>query len=256
MSVFLDYAACYDLVYRDKDYAGEVAFACDLVGQDREVPLDLLELGCGTAGHAVLLAQQGHRVLGVDRSAAMLEQARARLAQQPAAVAGNVELVQGDIADVEGGRRFDAALAFFHVVSYLTEDEQLAATFANVRRQLKAGGRFLFDYWYGPAVLAQRPERRVRTFEDQHRVVERTMQPTWQAERCCVAIDMALDIRDKASGTSGHIEERHTLRYFEVAELEQLLTATGFVLRRSLAWLSDDAPDEQSWGACILAEAR
>ena len=256
MSVFGEYAACYDLIYSDKDYVSEVAFASQLIEQGHEVPLDLLELGCGTGMHALLMAKRGHQVLGVDRSAEMLNLARARLSEQPESLAAQVELKQGDIAALDTGRQFDAALAFFHVVSYLTEDDALAAAFAKVHQQLKPGGRFLFDYWYGPAVVAQQPERRVRAFEDDNKVVERVMQPTWLPAKSCVAINISLDIRDKASGALSKIEERHTMRYFEAEELEQLLVAAGFKLCRSSVWLSDEAPSDQSWGACILAEAR
>ena len=64
-----DYAAAYDGLYQDKDYRAE----CELIervfnlygqGPVRRV----LDLGCGTGGHAVVLAARGFDVLGVDRS--------------------------------------------------------------------------------------------------------------------------------------------------------------------------------------------
>jgi SAM-dependent methyltransferase len=253
VTVFRRYADCYDLVYQDKDYAQEVAFACDLIHGFLAGANDLLELGCGTAGHAVLLAERGYRVTGVDRSAEMLAKAAQRLAQQPASVAEKVSLVEGDIPTAELGQRFDAALAFFHVVSYLTEDDVLAASFRNVLRHLKSGGLLLFDYWHGPAVEAQKPERRVRTFENADQVVHRIMQPTWIAERHCVRIDIALTVTDKETGRAQNIEEQHLMRYFEPDELRRLLETVGFVVHRTSAWLSDDPPGESTWGACILA---
>lgn len=255
MSVFGEYADCYDLVYRDKDYGQEVAFACDLIQEGLPGAKDLLELGCGTAGHALLLAERGYRVTGVDRSAEMLTRAAQRLAQQPAPVAGQISLVEGDIPTVDLGQRYDAALAFFHVVSYLTQDEVLAASFSNVRRHLNPGGLFLFDYWHGPAVVAQKPERRVRTFEDADKLVQRTMQPTWLPDRHCVSIDIQLALTDKATGQVRDIEEQHLMRYFEPDDLQRLLELAGFTVTRSSAWLSDEPPSEDSWGACILAEA-
>lgn len=255
MSVFGEYANCYDLVYRDKNYAQEVAFAADLLQAGTPGMKDLLELGCGTAGHAMLLAQRGYRVTGVDRSAEMLARAAQRLAQRPASVGGHISLVEGDMPTVDLGRRFDSALAFFHVVSYLTKDEVLSASFDNVRRHLKAGGLFLFDYWHGPAVVAQKPECRVKTFEDADKVVQRTMQPTWLPQKHCVRIDIQLAVTDKATNQVQDIEEQHMMRYFEPDELRCLLELAGFAIRRSSAWLSNEPPSADTWGACMMAEA-
>ncbi|MFE9170270.1 class I SAM-dependent methyltransferase [Streptomyces kebangsaanensis] len=68
-------------------------------------PSDILDLGCGTGSLSLLAAEQGHRVTGVDLSAAMVGRAEAKLAGRDA-----VFLV-GDAADPPvGGRRFDAVL--------------------------------------------------------------------------------------------------------------------------------------------------
>src|SRR6266581_9269763 len=44
-------------------------------------PIEALDVGCGTGFLALQLAQLGHRVVGVDAAAEMLEQARAKAAQ-------------------------------------------------------------------------------------------------------------------------------------------------------------------------------
>ena len=72
------------------------------------------------------------------------------------------ELIESDIVHYIAREPVDAAVALFHVVSYLTSETQLETFAANVARSLKPGGLFLFDFWYGPAVLAQKPEVRVK----------------------------------------------------------------------------------------------
>ncbi|WP_438488751.1 class I SAM-dependent methyltransferase [Streptomyces sp. S186] len=68
-------------------------------------PSAVLDLGCGTGSLALLAAEAGHRVTGVDRSPAMLARARRKLAGRSAA------LVVGDAAQPPvGERRFDAVL--------------------------------------------------------------------------------------------------------------------------------------------------
>lgn len=68
-------------------------------------PAAVLDLGCGTGSLALLAAEQGHRVTGVDRSPRMIARARAKLAGQEAA------FLVGDAAEPPvGERRFDAVV--------------------------------------------------------------------------------------------------------------------------------------------------
>lgn len=70
-------------------------------------PADVLDLGCGTGSLALLVAEAGHRVVGVDLSPRMVELARAKLAiaSVPATV------LVGDAADPPvGDQRFDVVL--------------------------------------------------------------------------------------------------------------------------------------------------
>jgi len=72
MNVFRDYANYYDALYREKDYKKE----CDFLEQIWEVSSEpisrVLDLGCGTGGHALPLAQRGYHVTGGNRSEQML----------------------------------------------------------------------------------------------------------------------------------------------------------------------------------------
>ncbi|MCP5106376.1 MAG: class I SAM-dependent methyltransferase, partial [bacterium] len=167
------YSNQYDRFYLDKDYASE----CDLVEAVFEKfatkPRTLLDLGCGTGSHALLLAERGYRVTGVDRSPHMLETAREKAGEK------NLEInfIQHDISALtqehpDLDTPVDAVISMFAVIGYLTGNAQLAETFANIRRFLTPGGVFIFDCWYGPAVVSQRPETRVHTYDiaDDHRV--------------------------------------------------------------------------------------
>ncbi|MFJ9539361.1 class I SAM-dependent methyltransferase [Streptomyces sp. NPDC101225] len=66
---------------------------------------DVLDLGCGTGSLSLLAAEQGHRVTGVDASAAMVGRARAKPAGRDA-----VFLVGDAAAPPVGEQRFDAVL--------------------------------------------------------------------------------------------------------------------------------------------------
>lgn len=99
-----------------------------------EQPSDLLDLGCGTGSLALLAAEQGHRVTGVDASPSMVERARTKLAGRDARV------LCGDAAVPpvpEGG--YDVILVR-HVLWTLPGP---AEVLRHWRTLLRPGGRFV-----------------------------------------------------------------------------------------------------------------
>jgi SAM-dependent methyltransferase len=103
----------------------------------------ILELGCGTGRVLLPLARQGYRITGIDASAAMLDQARQKLAKED--LAGSVTLVQQEMRELDLAERFTLALAALNSFAHLhTTAEQLAAL-ARVRRHLEPGGLLILD---------------------------------------------------------------------------------------------------------------
>ncbi|NEP55244.1 MAG: class I SAM-dependent methyltransferase, partial [Moorea sp. SIO3C2] len=142
MSVFGNYARYYDLLYRDKDYVGEAQFIHRLIQTHAPQAQNILELGCGTGNHAVLLAKEGYQLDGVDMSQEMLVTANDRLSQLPSEIASRLQFTHGDIREVRLNQSFDVVLSLFHVISYQTTNEDLLAAFNTVKEHLKPGGIF------------------------------------------------------------------------------------------------------------------
>ena len=76
MKVFGNYSRYYNLLYKDKDYKGEAGFIHDLIQKYSPGAKSILDLGCGTGRHDVLLAEKGYVMTGVDMSEEMLLIAR------------------------------------------------------------------------------------------------------------------------------------------------------------------------------------
>ena len=143
MSAFKDYAAYYDLLYAERDCAGEVAFVLDRLRAFAPAAQELLELGCGTGAHAFGLARAGLTVDGIDLSEDMLRVAEARRAALPAEQAARLSFAQGDLCQFERGRPYDAIVSLFHVMSYVTEEAAiLAHTNAIRKRQADMANQF------------------------------------------------------------------------------------------------------------------
>ncbi|MGW2632866.1 class I SAM-dependent methyltransferase [Streptomyces chattanoogensis] len=94
----------------------------------------ILDLGCGTGSLALLAAEQGHRVTGVDRSPAMIARARAKLAGRDAG------FLVGDAAEPPvGEERFDVVLVR-HVLWALPDPAAVLRHWAGL---LAPGGRLV-----------------------------------------------------------------------------------------------------------------
>src|SRR5512136_1906001 len=96
MSVFGAYSRYYNLLYKDKDYKGEADYVHRLIEKHRPGAKSILDLGCGTGRHDLLLAEKGYAVTGVDMSEDMLGVANAGVAGR-ASRASTLSFQRGDI---------------------------------------------------------------------------------------------------------------------------------------------------------------
>ncbi len=99
-------------------------------------PLRVLDLGCGTGRVALMLAESGHDVVGVDPAVAMLDVARERDAE------GLVRWIEDDARHVDlGDARFDLIVMTGNVFQVFLTDDDARAVLAGARHHLAPGGR-------------------------------------------------------------------------------------------------------------------
>ena len=110
-------AALYDHEYRRR--RADVTFYRELARKRLGAGGRILELGAGSGRVTVPLARDGHEVVAVDRSPAMLARLRARVAALPAAVARRITIVEGDLRDFDVGETFPLVIAVFNVLEHL-----------------------------------------------------------------------------------------------------------------------------------------
>lgn len=252
MSVFGAYSRYYNLFYKDKDYAGEAKYVQGLTEKHHSGAKSILDLGCGTGRHAILLAEKGYEVTGVDRSEEMLAVANAQLSTFNSQRFCNFHL--GDIRSIRLDRTFDVVVSLFHVISYQPGNDDLRAAFATVREHLRPGGVFIFDGWYGPAVLTDRPVVRVKRLEDDEIAVTRIVEPVMHPNDNLVDLHYDVRVRDKASGKVEEVRETHRMRYLFRPEIEMLLQETGMTLIAAAEWMTDRPLGFDTWGGCFIAE--
>jgi len=252
MNIFDNYARYYDLLYRDKDYSKEAQFVHQIIQTHAPNARDLLELGCGTGIHAVELAKQGYHIQGVDFSDQMLQRACDRLSQITPDLASRLKFSRGDIRHLRLNQSFDVVISLFHVINYQTTNEDLLATFATVKEHLKPGGIFIFDIWYGPAVLSDRPAVRVKRLEDDKIRVTRIAEPVMHQNENWVDVNYQVFIRDKSSNAVEELWETHRMRYLFKPEIELLFKESQMQVIAFREWMSDQEAGFHTWSTYFV----
>jgi SAM-dependent methyltransferase len=134
-------AALYDYEYRRR--RADVTFYRELArrrGADR-----ILELGAGSGRVTVPLARDGHYIVAVDRSAAMLARLRDRVTHLPRAVAARIAPTAGDLRTFSVAGRFPMAVAAFNVLEHLYTRGEVTACLQRIAAHLTPDGVFAFD---------------------------------------------------------------------------------------------------------------
>jgi SAM-dependent methyltransferase len=242
------YSAYYDLLYQDKDYGAEAGYLVSLIQKHHPAAKSLLDLGCGTGKHAALLKRHGLEVCGVDLSQTMLDKARQNHPDIP--------FHAGDARQVRLGQSFDVVTSLFHVASYQTSNLDFESYLATAKAHLNPGGLFIFDFWYGPGVLSDRPLVRVKRMQNDQIKVTRIAEPTLNSLTNVVDVHFQVHIEDCRSGERRDIVENHPMRYFFMPEVKYFLQHGGMELEDVVGWMETTPPGATSWYACAIVRNR
>ena len=256
MSVFARYAQYYDLLYKDKDYEREAKYVAAVLRIYRTHTKTILDLGCGTGMHATTLARDGYFVHGIDYSADMIKEATQRLQSLPAEETNGLEFQHGDIRTIRIAKKFDAVISLFHVISYQNDNDDILKTFTTARKHLDPDGLFVFDCWYGPTVLTDRPTSRTKHFKNETYNIVRQASAGLRPNDNVVEINYTFSVTDNAQRVVDEFQERHSMRYFFKPEIEVFLSIADFDMLQCYKWLTTDEPGLDSWYVMVLAKAK
>lgn len=132
------FARFYDDFTTDHDYDAWVRKVEGLVRELGVPGRAVLDLACGTGSSFAPLLSLGYELTAADVSPAMAAEARRKCG-------GRVPVHVEDMRELPALGRFDVVWCLGEAVNYLHSAQELAAAFAGVRRNLRAGGLFVFD---------------------------------------------------------------------------------------------------------------
>lgn len=251
MEVFQDYAYYYNAFYQDKDYKVEAQQVDILLQKYGKNINKIINFGCGTGRHDIELSRMGYQCTGIDMSSTMIEIAEKNADKVE-------ELINYSVADIRTYKpkeKFDAVISLFHVMSYQTDNKDVLSAFSSARNTLNKEGLFLFDVWYGPGVLSDKPVVRVKEVEDNNYRLIRIAKPVMDDKRNVVNVCYEVLVIDKKTNEIKTIEEVHHMRYFFRPELEFYLKESGFELLDNLDCMTLDKTSYNSWTSFFVAKA-
>jgi SAM-dependent methyltransferase len=192
----------------------------------------VLDVGCGTGELACRLSRRGVDVVGVDPATASLDVARGKPGSD------RVRWICGDATSMPApapGDLVDLAVMTANVAQVFLTDDDWRATLAAVRTWLAPEGRLVFETRV-PARHGWEEWTRDRSFEVCDTVAGRV--ETWVdlREVSLPFVTFECVVRFLDDGTE--LVSSSTLRFRDLAELEQSLAATGFIVDQVR-----DAPD-------------
>lgn len=251
MEIFQDYAYYYNAFYQDKDYAAEAKQVDTLLRKYGSNVQKIINYGCGTGRHDIAFAKIGYQCTGIDMSSLMIDIAKENAKREKI----DIGFSEADIRHYEPKESYDAVISLFHVMSYQNSNEDIVAAFQSARKALCQDGLFLFDVWYGPGVLSDKPAVRVKEVEDDKYKLIRIAKPSMHDKINVVDVCYEVLVIDKELKETKVINEVHNMRYFFRPELEFYLKKSGFQLIDNLDCTTLGEASYNSWTSYFIAKA-
>jgi predicted TPR repeat methyltransferase len=245
MENFNLYSKYYDLLYVDKDYESESDYVYSSLKKHKKSINTLLELGCGSGGHAKYLVNYTDKITGIDKSSQMIQEAKNKNIEK-------FEAIVSDITNFNLHQKYDAVIALFHVISYLDQNNDLINCFNSVNSHLNKDGLFLFDFWYTPSVLSLKPEVKIKRFSNDEMSIVRIAEPISDTSNNVVCVNFDVSIEFNKNDKIHRIKESHRMRHFSLPEIELLALHCGFTVIHKEEFLSKKEPSNFTWGVSVI----
>lgn len=207
-----------------------------------------LDAGCGTGFHALLLAQLGVQMTGVDISTAMIAEAQ-RHALELSLPVRFVAAHNGDLGKLFS-QKFDAVFSLGNTMAHLLSEEQIHETLQSFQTILKPGGILLLQNLNYDRILAQK--QRIQSIKEFNGT---TFVRFYDFEDPLITFNI-LTI-DRANGEVHQSLRTISLKPLQSEYLSTMLEANGFTRIKLFGGIAlDPYKAETSKDLVVLAEKK
>jgi ubiquinone/menaquinone biosynthesis C-methylase UbiE len=215
-TIYKNLARYYDLIYSWKDYKKETEIVHRLVSKYKKSKGNhLLEVACGTGGHARYLSRY-FEVVATDISSDMLRVARNNVK--------GVVFQQADMTTLSLDREFDVIVCLFSSIGYLKTLTNLKTTLQNFARHLKQGGVLIIEPWLTKAVYRVGYPH-MTTYGDNDIQIARLCVSKVRGDISVMDMHYLVAERNKQVR---HFVDRHELRMIDPTKMLELMRGAGF----------------------------
>lgn len=208
------FAKLYDALMYDAPYEKWTDFIQKKLNGAREI----VELGCGT-GQATLALAEKFSVTALDLSEDMLEIAACKLR----AAGRSVKLIHADMATFSLHRPVDAAVCVCDGINCLLTPQDVKRTFANIHKNIKPGGCFIFDISSEYKLTAMDGQ----LYSEDNDDITYLWRNSFEAETRLLTMDIAFFVAEDSTHYV-RFDEEHVQRAHRQEEIVLWLEQTGF----------------------------
>lgn len=227
--IFNKFAVYYDQIYSDKSYTKEVNFITkNFKKYSKKNIKNILDVGCGTGSHSVLLAKKGFSITGIDKSKEALDIARRKFDSNNQ----KGKFLIKDFKNFQIKPKVDACISLFCSICYLENLDDLEKTLKSINQSLKKDGLFIFDIWNGNAVVNQGPSIKEKKIKNKDLEIVRIASPKIDYSRqvCEISYDCTIFKNKKIID---NFTEIHPIRYHFLDDLVWIIEKNGFKMLKT-----------------------
>ena len=242
---FRKYAKYYDLLYKDKDYYNETLYISKIIKKSTKGK-KILEIGCGTGSHAIELSKKGFQVCGIDNSKQMISAAKKKTKK--------LKFKVSDARKFKFEEKFDIILLNFHVINFITNENELKKFFINCYRALSKNGILLFDFINLNAVKILKPQKKVKVINYKQMKIIRSTSPSFNKLNRKLNINFKLKILNKGEKID-EFKELHKLKLYTLKKFKTL-ASKKFSYINDFSWLKKYKLKNNFWTGLLLLKKK
>jgi 2-polyprenyl-3-methyl-5-hydroxy-6-metoxy-1,4-benzoquinol methylase len=243
--IFSKYADYYDLLYKNKSYKRETNYIEKIINKYAGKKLKILELGCGSGGHALELKKKGHAITALDTSKKMIEIANKKNLNN------DITFIQKDLKKFISKKKFDVIILLFHVVNFLTQKKELKKLSTNSYKNLKKNGIIIFDFINLNGVIADKPKKKIKVIKHKELTITRKTKPFFIKKKKLFNVEFEMIINNR-NKLIDKFFETHKLRLHSLDEIIKIFESK-FSAINVFKWMKFTKISKKDWfGLYIL----